>query len=45
MRDYRRKDIDDVLLSALILVGLNFYDKSPRYIAIDKAKELLRIFE
>ncbi|MGI6596111.1 MAG: phosphoribosylanthranilate isomerase [Candidatus Ratteibacteria bacterium] len=37
----RRKDIDDVFALGIDIIGLNFYDKSPRYIAIDKAKELL----
>ncbi|MCM8829411.1 MAG: phosphoribosylanthranilate isomerase [Candidatus Omnitrophica bacterium] len=37
----RRKDIDEAVALGVRIIGLNFYHKSPRYIPVDKAKEIL----
>lgn len=38
----RRKDIEDALKLGIDLIGVNFYYKSPRYIAPEEAKKLLK---
>jgi len=37
----RRQDIDDALALGIKIIGLNFYPESPRYVSLQKAKELL----
>ena len=37
-----RKDIEEALALGIKIIGINFFDKSPRYVTAGKAEELLK---
>ena len=36
----KRKDIEDCIREGIDIIGLNFYEKSPRYVNLREAKKL-----